>query len=236
MNVLIADDNMNYIKSLINFIISKNDKIKILGIANNGYEVINRVEEDNVELLILDLKMPSCNGIEVIDKIIKMDLPKRPIIFVLTGEMEMLNSLMNKNVVECIANKTDGIDNIMYKINEIVKNNDNNSSRVKNRIINELLKIGYRLKHKGTKYIIDSILFLYYQSNQDLNNLEKYTYRYVAKKYKKTVANIKTNIVKATEYVYWESDEENLKKYFKKDYYEKPTPKNVIIEVLNRIL
>lgn len=236
MNVLIADDNMNYIKSLINFIISKNDKIKILGIANNGYEVINRVEEDNVELLILDLKMPSCNGIEVIDKIIKMDLPKRPIIFVLTGEMEMLNSLMNKNVVECIANKTDGIDNIMYKINEIVKNNDNNSSRVKNRIINELLKIGYRLKHKGTKYIIDSILFLYYQSNQDLNNLEKYTYRYVAKKYKKTVANIKTNIVKATEYVYWESDEEKLKKYFKKDYYEKPTPKNVIIEVLNRIL
>lgn len=39
LNVLIADDNIYYVKNLVNFVISRNSNIKITGIASTGYEL-----------------------------------------------------------------------------------------------------------------------------------------------------------------------------------------------------
>ena len=43
LNVLIADDNIHYVKTLINFVIGKNSSIKITNIASNGIETLNKI-------------------------------------------------------------------------------------------------------------------------------------------------------------------------------------------------
>lgn len=45
LNVLIADDNIYYVKSLVNFVIGKNSNIKISNIASNGLEVLTTLKK-----------------------------------------------------------------------------------------------------------------------------------------------------------------------------------------------
>lgn len=71
--------------------------------------------------------------------------------------------------------------------------------------------------------MIDAIEYCYTNNKSDtLNNLEKNVYVHVAKKYNKSLNNIKTNIIKATQMI-----EERYTT--KNEYY---TPKLVIILVL----
>ena len=62
-----------------------------------------------------------------------------------------------------------------------------------------LSTLGYSFKRNGTMYIAEAILFIYKSNNLDLlDNLEKNVYKYIAHKNKKSINNIKTNIIKAT--------------------------------------
>lgn len=59
LNVLIADDNISYATTLMNYI-SQNDKnIRVCAIAKDGRETINILKSrDNIDVILLDLKMP----------------------------------------------------------------------------------------------------------------------------------------------------------------------------------
>lgn len=57
----------------------------------------------------------------------------------------------------------------------------------------------------------------------------------MSEKYKKPIFLIKNNIIKATDYMYNESEMTKIMKYFKFDVDCKPTPKNVIKTVISKI-
>lgn len=68
MKIVIADDSKllcNSIKESLNDL--KN--IKIIGEANNGTEAVKIIEEKKPDFVILDIRMPEMNGIEVLRKI-----------------------------------------------------------------------------------------------------------------------------------------------------------------------
>ena len=110
----------------------------------------------------------------------------------------------------------------------VINNGTNNISdetiyNIRRKIVLKLIELGYNLKYKGTFYLIDAIEYCYTNNKSDtLNNLEKNVYMHVAKKYNKSLNNIKTNIIKATQMI-----EERYTT--KNEYY---TPKLVIILVL----
>ncbi len=105
---------------------------------------------------------------------------------------------------------------------------------INERITKELLSLGYNFKLKGTQYLLESIEYISNNKNIDLlENLEKNVYQYIAEKKGKKIINIKTSIIKATNYVYNYQDEEMLNKYFSIKI--KITPKLVISTILNKL-
>lgn len=123
------------------------------------------------------------------------------------------------------------IDQVLIEIEKKMKK-DIKSYNV---ISKQLLLLGYNFKQKGSKYLCESIEYIYKSGNLELvDNLEKNVYKYIALKNNKTLINIKTNIIKATEYVYNNQDKELLYKYFSIN--NKITPKLVISTILNKMI
>lgn len=76
IKILIADDHP-VVREGFKQIISKADDLIVAGEALSGFEVLDKVREENFDVLVLDLSMPGKDGLEVLKdlKIIKPDLP-----------------------------------------------------------------------------------------------------------------------------------------------------------------
>lgn len=107
--------------------------------------------------------------------------------------------------------------------------------RITKRVTNELLLSGYNFKLKGTQYLLESIVHIYTKNDMNLlENLEKNVYKHIATQNSKKTLNIKTSIIKATNYVYNYQDENKLYEYFSIEI--KITPKLVISTILNKLI
>lgn len=77
IRLLIADDHA-IVRAGINQLVALTNKIKVIAEASTGGEVLNFLNEGDVDLILLDLNMPS-GGIELIRQI-KSAFPKLPIL------------------------------------------------------------------------------------------------------------------------------------------------------------
>lgn len=226
IKAIIVDDNIEYSKNILNCIINKIEDIHITHIAVTGEEAINIISSNDIDLVFLDLKLPDYNGIDVIKKINTLNNIKQISYIIISGELSLINKLIDNKNILTIINKLDDNENIYNKIFNSIHtlNYIKNEKEIKKFILSEISNMGYNLKHKGTKYIIESINYIYESNNMDLlDNLEKNVYVYIPYKYKKSINNIKTNIIRATNYI----PANNL--------LEKYTPKSVISSILVKI-
>lgn len=239
LNLLIATENIFYAKDLANFIVSRNKEIRLINISTNGSEAIKNILSNFIDILILDLKMPGLSGIEVLNILIEKELNQKIIFIVISEEKQMLPQIKENSLEVHYIKKSKGIPYIFEKLEMAiaVKKTENDNNNLKNKILNELLFLGYNIKHQGTIYLME-IIYLICQIGafNVTHNLERCLYSKIAKMHFKTVETVKSNIVKATNYMYIESDKEKIKKYFKFLYEYKPTPKVVIITVSNKIV
>ena len=66
IKVLIVDDTILY-RKVIGDILKSEDGIEVVGTANNGKIAISRIASLQPDLLTLDIEMPICNGLEVLE-------------------------------------------------------------------------------------------------------------------------------------------------------------------------
>ena len=84
VKILVCDDQEVVCQGL-RAILSTDNTINVVGIANNGAEAIDILEKKAVDLILMDLKMPIINGIQV-TKMIKETHPRIKILVLSTYE------------------------------------------------------------------------------------------------------------------------------------------------------
>ncbi len=80
VNIIIADDSPEFIEGL-ELLFLKKTKFQIIDTCSNGLELINSKKLPNANLLLVDILMPSMNGMEAAHKI-KNKYPDLPMIAV----------------------------------------------------------------------------------------------------------------------------------------------------------
>ncbi len=63
IRILIADDHGMFIKGL-KMILSTYNNMKVIGLANNGKEVLEFLKKEEVDVIMMDINMPEMNGYE----------------------------------------------------------------------------------------------------------------------------------------------------------------------------
>lgn len=78
IQVLIADDDLLFADLLADFL-SHSEEFEIVDTVGDGYEVLNVIEKNDIDVLLLDLNMPNMDGMETM-KQLKLYYPEIKII------------------------------------------------------------------------------------------------------------------------------------------------------------
>jgi DNA-binding NarL/FixJ family response regulator len=63
IKVIIADDS-DIIRDTLKLVVEQDDDIKVVGFASNGFEASEACDRLSPDIILMDIKMPLCNGIE----------------------------------------------------------------------------------------------------------------------------------------------------------------------------
>jgi DNA-binding NarL/FixJ family response regulator len=115
--VLIVDDNV-YVRDLVHTFLKDAPEIEICGEAINGVEAIEKAKQLKADVVLLDLSMPSMNGVETAS-ILKKTIPGVCVIMFTMYSENIPKSAISSMGVDVVLSKTDGIAHLVESINTI---------------------------------------------------------------------------------------------------------------------
>ena len=92
-----------------------NEIFKKVVYAENGYEGLMKYQNESFDLVITDINMPVMDGLEMVEKIQKIDPSQVVIVLSAYAEIEYLTKLSKLNVF-CFLTKPVDMKNILQKI------------------------------------------------------------------------------------------------------------------------
>jgi DNA-binding NarL/FixJ family response regulator len=171
INIAIADDHGLYRSGLVELIHSLSDTYKVIIEASNGVDLLEKVNNNNIDLIILDVDMPVLNGIETA-KILLEKHPKLAILVITMLEEESVlinmfrigvkgflskdvDALELKSAIDSISNKgfhyTDSLTGTLINV---IKEDLNETNKFNDR---ELTFLGYCCSELTYKEIADKM-------------------------------------------------------------------------------
>ncbi len=99
IRVLLVDDHLLFREGLANILATQVD-FEVVGEAEDGLEAIIKAEQLNPDLILMDVTMPVCDGLEATQRI-KRDFPDVTIVMLTVNDE-------NENVFEAIRNGAQG--------------------------------------------------------------------------------------------------------------------------------
>jgi DNA-binding NarL/FixJ family response regulator len=83
ISLVIADDQLLFVDLLKSIIVTRTDDFSIVGVAYNGEEAIAIARSEDPDILLLDIRMPGLDGVEV-TKVVCSELPDVKVIILTT--------------------------------------------------------------------------------------------------------------------------------------------------------
>ena len=228
LKLLIADDNKDFDISIINFIReNKLDYIKFEGICTTGLDAYRMIKKFHPDIVILDIKIPKMNGIEVIKKLINegMELPK---IILVTAYSNLLNGFIYREKIYKFLFKPFDMSLLTSYIEDYYLEIQENSFN--NEIVKILNNFDFNTNSLGYKYLIECIKFCI-KNPLAISNLEKNVYTKVSNIFHVSNSfSIKWSVEKCIDSMFRYTKTNILQKFFPDT--SKPSPKIFIKKII----
>lgn len=176
IKLIIADDHPIFREGLRQ-IIEKDQKIRIIGEADNGAKALELIKEKKPDIALLDIDMPKMTGLEVLKQI--ADMPVKVVFLTMYSEEDIFDEAMGlgikgyvlkdsavNDILECISSVSEGnyfispsMSNLLLKRRQKLAELRKTTPMLDNLTPTERKVLRYISQNKTSKEIAD-ILFL----------------------------------------------------------------------------
>ena len=212
-SILIASRNIDFTKELLMRLSNDMEEVKINYITTTECETINAIISGTVDIVAFDDLRRELSIDNVFLKLNNLYISAFPKVILISSNIRTLYN--NRKILFLheeikIEKIVDDIKSIIFSLEE-----KKNRKFYESKILYEFCNIGFKLSHKGTKYLVEAIILVKLCKNEDFStNLERNIYSIIATRHHTNVGNVKSNIQKAIYYIYRYNDREEISKYF----------------------
>ena len=119
--IMVAEDNTSVFSCYQNFL-SKDETIEFIGHASDGELAVEMYKKKNPDLMLLDLRLPKKNGLEILNEITKYESENiKCNVVVISGDSELRHKLFNTRKVYRIIPKPASLDSLEKTIEDFKK-------------------------------------------------------------------------------------------------------------------
>lgn len=211
IKILLADDNREFTDMMQEWIDAQDD-MTVTGLAYNGNDVLDLIQEETPDILILDIIMPHLDGLGVLEHIQHMELNPRPKIIMLTAfghetitqravELGASYYILKPFDMEVLTNRIRQMvsgDSSAKKLPHPVQTTAKKEQHLDSNITDIIHEIGVPAHIKGYMYLRDAITMVYYDIEL-LGSITKVLYPKIAEKYNTTPSRVERAIRHAIE-------------------------------------
>ncbi|GAA0767271.1 MULTISPECIES: sporulation transcription factor Spo0A [Clostridium] len=241
INVLIADDNKEFCNILSDYFLSQKD-INVVGVAKDGVEVLELIEQTNPDLVVLDIIMPHLDGLGVLERLNTMNLNPMPRIIILSAvgqdkitqraislgadyyvvkpfDMDVLSNrirdMFNNSISSDSVRKASvsSTTSSSSLMMDVKPKSNNGSMDLESEITNIIHEIGVPAHIKGYMYLREAIT-LVVNDIELLSAVTKELYPAIAKKYNTTASRVERAIRHAIEVAWSRGQVDTINKLF----------------------
>lgn len=235
--VVIADDNKELVLMISKYL--ELNGYEIISTFSSGTELLNFLKYNTVDILLLDIFMPKCDGINVLEKMNSIDIYKRPksIIVMTAFNNEALIKRTSSLGVDYFIIKPIELSNLLNSIKSlnIKKDTIKEEDKLMSTIKNNLTILGIPSHLKGFNFLSMAI-YLAYNDLSLLESITKSLYPAVASYYNASSSSIERAMRNAIS-ITWENigNKKNIESYLSPliTFENKPTNTEFITSFLN---
>jgi DNA-binding NarL/FixJ family response regulator len=116
--ILIADDN-ELLRTMIRRALERDTNFTVCGEAMDGTDAVSKAKELSPDLIILDVRMPGLNGIEVAG-ILRYALPKIRIVLVTMYAQDIERNLTSLFRIDAVLDKVGGLTELTAHVTSLM--------------------------------------------------------------------------------------------------------------------
>ena len=144
--ILIADDS-ELVRTMIRQALERDTDFAVCGEAVDGTDAVSKAKELSPDLIILDVRMPGLNGIEVAG-ILRYALPKIRIVLVTMYAEDLEKNITSLFRIDAVVDKADGLTEMTEYVRGLLE--DWQTEIVTALDLDGQLTIGQKVKRPGT--------------------------------------------------------------------------------------
>jgi DNA-binding NarL/FixJ family response regulator len=119
VRILVVDDSEPF-RQFIRSTLERREDLRIVGVASDGLEAVQKSEELQPDLILLDIGLPSLNGIEAAKRICKL-APKSKIIFLsLESSKDVVRGALSSGANDYIA-KSNAASDLLVAVEAVLQ-------------------------------------------------------------------------------------------------------------------